>query len=136
MTSLKLPAKIENLAAFMEFVADCAARHGCSEERMRETELVLEEALVNVFNYAYPGSAGDVEVRYFPDKDGSTFIVEIEDSGIPFDLRSAPPPDLTTGLDDRKEGGLGVHFIKQMAEQVEYQRLGDRNILRLTLRTR
>jgi len=66
--------------------------------------------------------------------DEQDYMVEFADRGAAFDPLSAPPPDLSTDLAHRKPGGLGIFFTRQMVDDVEYRRDGDRNILTLVMR--
>lgn len=59
------------------------------------------------------------------------FIVELSDAGPPFDVLSIDSPDLEAGLMERKVGGLGIHFIRTLSDEVSYQRLAGHNILRM-----
>ena len=115
----------------IEFVSDFANEKGFSEKRIKEIELAAEEALVNVFNYAYPEEPGEVAV-ICKLEDNSRFTVEISDSGVPFNVLSLPDPDLTSKVPERKIGGLGVFFIRKMTDEVRYRRVGDSNILILS----
>ncbi|MDD8027092.1 MAG: SpoIIE family protein phosphatase, partial [Acidobacteriota bacterium] len=81
--------------------------------------------------HAYPGHAGDIELRW--EAGSGPVVLEIEDEGVPFDLRSAPAPDLRSGIEERPIGGLGIHFIRSLVEAADSRREGDRNILRLVL---
>jgi serine/threonine-protein kinase RsbW len=61
-------------------------------------------------------------------------ILTIEDDGPPFDPLSLPPPDVTASLEERRVGGLGVFLVRQMMDEVSYQRTGKRNQLRTSKR--
>ncbi len=91
-------------------------------------EVSVEEALVNIFHYGYPGKSGDVEVSCGID-DPLRFIVEIRDQGIPFDLLSVQPPALDEDIDQRRIGGLGIHMIRKLVDEVKYRRDGKYNIM-------
>jgi serine/threonine-protein kinase RsbW len=132
LLSLHLPAKLENLGRFKESVADCVSTEGFDQKRIQEIELALEEALVNIFNYAYPEEAGDVEVNC--KIENGQFIIEIIDAGIPFDMTSLSDPDLTADVDERKIGGLGIFLLKKMVDEVRYRREKDQNILNLIIK--
>lgn len=125
---LKLAAVIENLDRFISFVHECAVESGFGHKKSMEMELAAEEALVNIFNHAYPDKEGQVEIQCFLNK-GGEFVIEIRDRGIPFDVLSRPDPDTTADIEKRKIGGLGIFFIKNMADKVQYRRAGDINIL-------
>lgn len=129
--TIALPAKLDNLERWMKSVSDCAKSQGFDRKRISEIELAAEEALVNSCNYSYPGKTGDVEV--ICKLDGNRFIIEIIDSGIPFDITSLPDPDITADADKRKIGGLGAFLTKKMVDEVRYRREDNRNILNLII---
>jgi serine/threonine-protein kinase RsbW len=122
---------MENLGALMRVATDLAAMQGFSQRRIREIELAMEEALVNIFRYAYPeGQAGEAEVTSGMTEEDDLFV-EILDEGIVFDMESFPEPDLRASLPNRSVGGLGIHLIRKMADRVKYLRKADTNILTL-----
>jgi len=128
METLQLPAVLENLNAFIEFVHSKGLAFGLSDKRILEVELALEEALVNVFQNAYPQGNGLVEVRV-GSRDTNEFVIEVFDTGIPFDPLTRPDPDVTRGIEEREIGGLGIFLVKDMIDHVEYRREGTANIL-------
>ena len=132
LLSLKLPAKLENLQRFMNSVSDCAKAEGFDRKRIDEIELALEEILVNIFHYAYPELPGDAEVNC--KLETGRLIIEIIDSGIPFDVTSLTDPELTADVEERKIGGLGIFLVKRMVDEVKYRREKDKNILSLVIK--
>ena len=132
IASLILPAKLEHLPAFIATVTGAAESGGVEPKKVFNVELTLEEALVNIMNYAYEGKAGDIEVVCRSDN-REWFVVEIIDSGKAFDVTSVPPPDLTTDLSERKVGGLGLLFIKSLIDGAAYRREGEKNVLELRI---
>ncbi len=131
LLTIKLPAKLENLGRWRDAVSECARGQGFDQRKIGKIQLALEETLVNICNYAYPGRPGDVEVSCKQDK--HRFIIEIVDSGNPFDVTSLPAPDLPPSIEERKIGGLGIFLIKKMVDDVSYRREGNLNILELTI---
>jgi len=130
---LRLPAVIGSLPRLMDRVAERARTLGMPPERILDVQLAVEEALVNVIRYAYPGGGGEVEVRCGEGREGG-LSVEIWDSGVPFDPTAAADPDVTLGLEERPVGGLGIYLMKKVAESVDYRREDGRNVLRLVIR--
>jgi anti-sigma regulatory factor (Ser/Thr protein kinase) len=131
MTSIKLPAMIEHLEKLLGFVSEHAKEQGFTSDMLKKIELASEEALVNVFNYAYPDKHdGEVEVSCGLD-DNNRFVIEIMDSGTPFNPLSLSEPNLTEDVSERPIGGLGIHLIKKMMDEIEYRREGNNNILSL-----
>ena len=131
-TAIKVPARLDNLYQLLEFVASCAKQQGAGEERVREIDLVMEELLVNIFNYAYPEGAGEVEIACRID-DAGMLLVEIADGGVPFDILSKGDPDREADIEERPIGGLGIFFVRQLVQDIQYRREGGRNILTLTV---
>jgi len=135
MSKIRLPARLENLEKLLQSVSSFAEEKGLSSKRIRKIELATEEALVNIFTYAYPEQGtGEVEIDCSM---GERFelIIQLTDTGIPFDIDTlSDPDDLDAGLSERKIGGLGVFLIRKMVDEVKYRREGDKNILTLTFR--
>lgn len=130
MTKIRLAAKQENLEKFLDFISNAAEQNDFSPDAVMRITLSIEEVLVNILNYAYPECDGEVEICCRKEND-KKLILEILDNGIPFDPLSLHKPDLTANLSERKVGGLGVFFMRKMAEDVRYRREGDANILTL-----
>jgi serine/threonine-protein kinase RsbW len=133
MPEIKSTAKIEHLERLIAFVTDYAEMAGFTVNRINEIALAAEEALVNIFKYAYPGTDGDVLLDCRSEDDAG-LILEISDNGAPFNILEVPDPDVTADISDREIGGLGVFFIKKMVNETRYQRKGNSNILTLVFR--
>src|SRR5512136_2785190 len=114
LISLRLSAKLESLGGFIGPLSDCAKAQGFEQGKISKIELAAEEALVNVFHYAYPGAPGDVEMICKEER--GRFTIEIIDSGIPFDVTAMPEPRVEGDVHERKPGGLGIFFIKKVMD--------------------
>ncbi|HDZ91393.1 MAG TPA: ATP-binding protein [Deltaproteobacteria bacterium] len=130
MPQMRRRAGLEYLEELIAFVAGHAETAGFPPSRIREIELAAEEALVNVFKYAYPETGGDVVVNCGLTDEGRLQL-EISDRGIPFNMLHVPDPDLTADIPERRIGGLGIFFIKKMTDEARYQRQGKTNNLTL-----
>lgn len=130
MPEIKSAAKIEHLGNLIEFVASHAEMAGFTVNRINEIELAAEEVLVNIFQYAYPGTDGDVGIECRIEDDVRLVLV-ISDNGTPFNILEVPDPDVTADISDREIGGLGVFFVKEMVDEARYRRKGNSNILTL-----
>ena len=134
MDAMKLPAQLDSLEKLMHFVSGFAGDHGFSKKKIFDIQLATEEALLNIFQHAYPGEhKGEVEVTCEMQSD-SELNIRILDTGIPFDILSLSEPDLACPLPDRKIGGLGCYLIRKVTDDVHYRRQGDTNILTLLVR--
>jgi serine/threonine-protein kinase RsbW len=132
LSALKLPARLDSLHRIIHMVSVCAEGQHFSKQRISEIEIAVEEALVNIFEYSYSDKNGNVEIACKLD-DGN-FVIEIIDSGIPFNILTAKEPDITSGISERSIGGLGIFLIRKLIDDVLYRREGDRNILTLVVK--
>ena len=107
---------------------------GIPDEYNMPINLALEEIVTNVMLYAYPSSnEGKVFVEFVKAKGeaGERLIFTITDSGIPFDPTQAPEVDTTLSAEDRDIGGLGIHLVRQLMDEIAYERSDNKNILTL-----
>jgi serine/threonine-protein kinase RsbW len=121
---------MENLGSLTSFISERVRDQGMTPERVGEIQVVLEEAFVNICRYAYAEGRGDVEVRCF--SEGGNAVIEIIDSGLPFDITAQQLPDITADIHERKIGGLGCLLIRKLIGMVIYRREDGKNILRFT----
>ena len=101
---------------------------GIPEELNMPINLALEEIVSNVMLYAYPHSSGRVIVEF---SKGDRLIFTITDSGIPFDPTKQKEADITLSAEERQIGGLGIHLVRQIMDEVIYERVEDKNVLTL-----
>jgi len=132
LRNIKVPAELEHLHSLIGAIGDCAKKQGLSDKRINEIKIAAEEALVNIFNYAYEEKVGDVEVACKTGQ-GGTFVIEISDEGRPFDPLSLAEPDTTLDIDDRQIGGVGVLLMRKLTDELRYRREGNKNVLELVV---
>ena len=93
--------------------------------------LALEEAVVNVINYAYPvDEQGEVLIN--ADTNGHEVRFTITDSGYPFDPTTVLEPDTTLDAQNRPIGGLGILLSRKLMDSISYNRKDGKNVLSLT----
>jgi anti-sigma regulatory factor (Ser/Thr protein kinase) len=98
-----------------------------------QVNLVLEELWLNVVNHGHRGGFHEVEIGLT--SEASAVTIEITDDGKPFDpLNDAPVPDVMGSLNDRAVGGLGIHLVRTMMDEMQYTREAGRNHLILVKR--
>ncbi len=135
MNKLQLPARMDRLHEFLEFIDSGAVASGFSENNRNRVRLAGEEALVNVILHAYPNGEGPVEVAWTK-TDPLALTIEIRDRGVRFDPLAVQEPDTGADLDERKLGGLGIFFMKKVTDHVAYRREAEENVLTLMFRER
>ena len=120
--------QIPQLADFIETIAD---ETNLDPGLAMSLNLALEEAVTNVILYAYPeGSDGLVDVEAIIREHSLEFI--ITDSGKAFDPTAAPEADVTLSAEDRPIGGLGIFLVRNIMDDVHYERTDGKNILSMT----
>lgn len=107
---------LEEIAAFVDsFVA--SARLG--DQESFDLNLIVEELFTNMVKYNSEGTH-PVSVRL--DRKGDELVICLTDTDVErFDITEAPPVDTTLPLEARKIGGLGLHFIRQIADRITYE---------------
>lgn len=131
--SLKIETRHEELDRVSAAVEELAEREGWPPEMVYRVTLVIEELVVNIINHGHDDGVHDIEIAMASEPDALT--VDIIDDGRPFDpLSDAPEPDLDSLLEDRPVGGLGIHLVRTMMDEVQYRREQDRNHTTLVAR--
>jgi serine/threonine-protein kinase RsbW len=116
-------------AAFAEF----ADAHAVPASIRRSMNVVLDELLTNTLSYGFAGrESGEVtvEVELRTDR----LSVTLTDDGAPFDPFGMAAPDTAPSVEERQIGGLGIHLVRRMMDEVSYHRRADRNVVTLAKR--
>ncbi len=128
---LILKNEITEIEKIQSFLEELSLEWDFSGELVFELNLLLEEYVVNVIHHAYSDNTAH-EIKLFFKKNEDTLSILIEDDGIAFNLTEVPTSeDVNKPVEERKIGGLGVHFIKSLADHVSYQRANGLNKLTL-----
>lgn len=117
------------LAALQDFARD----NHLPPAVLQAADLVLEEHLTNLMNYAYADDlAHEIIVRF--EVHQGALAIEIEDDGGPFNPLLSPEVDTAVPLEEKPIGGLGIHLMRKFMDDLQYRRERGKNIL--TLRKR
>ena len=129
--SLTLPNDINTIPQLNEFIDAVCEELEIDMALAMSLNLAMEEAVVNVMDYAYPeGTEGEVDIEAIADEAQLHFT--ISDSGKPFDPTAKEEVDTTLSAEERPIGGLGIHLIRQLMDNISYERKDGKNILRLS----
>lgn len=112
---LRLPARPDRLPAARAWVRETARRAGCGDELAENLVLAVNEACMNVIQHAY-GFEPDQEMLLRARREGGALVFELLDhapSARPDEIRSRP-------LDEIRPGGLGVHFMRSIMDEVAF----------------
>ena len=128
--TLCLPNNIEAIPQLSEFIDGVCDEAGIDMSIEMSLNLAIEEAVVNVMEYAYPeGTKGDVNIEVTADKSFIQFV--ITDSGTPFDPTAKEDVDTTLPAEQRPIGGLGIHLVRTIMDTINYEYANGKNILTL-----
>ncbi len=118
--SIEREARVENVAAFRDFIEKACRGVGADESVCFEMKLVVDEACSNLVMHGYKGrEPGPIGV--FFSRDGDEIIVTITDRAPPFDPKDAPIPRLDAPASERRPGGLGWHMIREIVDRMHYE---------------
>jgi anti-sigma regulatory factor (Ser/Thr protein kinase) len=116
---LEVKARLESLAVIDDFITESVMQWGIKEDEELQIRLAVNEACTNIIQYAYSGGSDESIVILFS-MPGRDLEIEIRDWGKPFDPEAIPQPDTTSGLFERKVGGMGIFLMKNMMNDVKY----------------
>lgn len=119
---------MSELAPLHEKVKAFGKAVGLSPKCLFEIDLALEEIVANIISYGL-SKTEDQGIHVTMTHDGEKVVIQIEDCGQPFDPNQAQTPDLECTLEEARVGGLGIHLVKRMMNDVQYQRCGDKNVV-------
>ncbi len=120
MESITLTADLDALAKISAFITSAAERCGLDERATWQVQLAVDEAVTNVIQHAYdPDQPGDLTLSW--QCRNHKFIVILRDHGRQFDPSAVPPPDVTSPLEERQVGGLGIYLITRLMDEVRFE---------------
>lgn len=106
---------------------------GFPPKALMQLQVALDEVLSNVIKYAW-ADAGPHRFRVRIEPSQSGIAVVVADDGMPFDPRAQPPPGPAGGRRPRP-GGVGIHMVRQLVDDLDYARIDGLNCLTLTKRS-
>jgi anti-sigma regulatory factor (Ser/Thr protein kinase) len=104
--------------------------HRVAVETIDDINIALDELVTNVIRYAHTDGAMHEIAVVLVLSDGR-ITVDIVDDGHPFDPLERATPDIDAPLEERPIGGLGIHFVRSLMDEVGYRRDGHKNVVRL-----
>jgi len=120
---LRIAADVKNLATIRRFVEGAASSGGGDPQAITDVLIATNEAATNVILHGYQGQPGVIEVEVAYDQD--TLVVYLRDRAPRFDPTSTPALDVRLPLEQRPLGGMGVHMMRQLADELIYRTTDD-----------
>lgn len=128
---LTVPAATEKLADVRKFVFEHAENEGFSTEQIEDIRLAVDEAFTNIIKHAYKYDSNQ-EVLVNLKFDDEKIVVKLTDYGSSFDITKYKRPNLKEKIKQKKRGGMGVHLIKTLMDDVTYSRENKKNEIRMS----
>ena len=119
-----------------KFLVDCS----CPGKVMMQILVSVEEVFVNVANYAYEPEEEKaaryckVELESGMEEHAGWVRIVISDGGKPFDPLKRDKPDISLSADEREIGGLGIHMVRTIMDEISYEYKDSQNILTMVKR--
>ena len=131
--SLLLQNDVKQVKELIAFVKQVTERLGIDVKQAKQIRLAVEEAVVNVINYAYlPEITGNIDVQAISDGQWLKFV--ISDNGVAFDPTEKEKADTTLSAEDRPIGGMGILLVRELMDSINYERTDGKNVLTLKKR--
>ena len=118
--SIILANEISEIGRLADFIDDIGNEFSLAPDVRFNINLVLEEAVANIINYAYPKDEHEsiyLSARMHED----SIVLVLTDTGKEFDPTMAPEVDVTLSAEERQIGGLGIFLIRQIMNEVRYE---------------
>ena len=124
----ELKSKLSELETLCRHLEDCGNLMELSQKCRSEINLGLDELFTNIISYGFEDES-EHQIKFSLAKAEETLVVQVEDDGIPFNPLDAAGPAVARDLDSINIGGLGIHLVKKVMDDIDYQRVDGRNKL-------
>lgn len=135
LTLVNRTEEVEKLPGFLDAICEAT---GCNPAVSFNLNLALEEAVVNVIEYAYPKDGKEytftLNVQAVKENGETVLTFKLCDQGTPFDPTQTGDVDTTLSAQEREIGGLGIFLVRQLMDDVSYQYVNGSNVLTMTKR--
>jgi len=126
---ITVDSKLENVETLTAFVEKELEPYEPSMKSQMQINMAIDELFSNVVHYS--GSSKMTLVLEVIEDVFSATLTFI-DNGVAYDPLAKTDPDVTLSAEDREIGGLGIFLVKKTMDGMEYQRDGEKNILKVT----
>ena len=128
LMELTLANRASELQRLVSGLEQFAQDHRIPKADVHAVTLALDEVITNTIAHGYDDhEAHEIQVRLT--LANGRLSAEVEDDGRPFNPLTAPQPDLTSAVEDRPVGGLGIHLVRSLMHHVDYRRESGKNHL-------
>jgi serine/threonine-protein kinase RsbW len=126
--TFELKNNLNELSALSDHLERMGQSLGIPKRSLFEVNLALDELFTNIISYGFSDQS-EHTIRVSISAEKNCLTVVIEDDGIPFNPLMSPAAELPCNLAECKVGGLGIHLVKNLMDEVLYSRCGNNNVL-------
>lgn len=120
MVTKTFPGNFKSLELISKFIVKQAQKAGFNPDDVYAIQTAVDEACSNIIDHAYRGEDLGTIIIKVNEKENSLHIV-LRDKGKPFDPNDVPQPNINSPLENRKERGLGIFFMRNLMDQVIFE---------------
>jgi phosphoserine phosphatase RsbU/P len=132
--SIVLENKIGELVKLSSVLKAFGDNSHIPKDVMYDVALVIEELFTNAVSYGYEDSVIHT-IKIDVGLDNKEIRIQMEDDAIAFNPLEAPEIDIEKPIEKREIGGLGLHLVREMVDNISYERVGNKNIIRIICKT-
>jgi len=128
--TITIPCRLSQIEPVRDFARQFGNENGWSDSVTFDVTLTLEEIVSNIIIHGGEACRNHpivIWIRLI----GNEAVLVVEDCCNPFNPTTVPPPDLECPLEDRQIGGLGIHLVRQVMDDMEYRFESGKNILQM-----
>ena len=125
---MSIKNRVEELERVARFIDEIGEELSLDMELQMNLNLVMEEMVSNIIFYAYPEGV-EATIELLAECDGKELTLILSDQGRAFDPTLKENFDMDVNPAERELGGMGIFIVKNIMNQVTYQRLEGRNLL-------
>lgn len=108
-----------SLEGLFDYIGDFVTRYNIDDSTAHVLNLAIEEIFTNLVKY---DAAADPDIPIGLALEKSEVIVDITNTGgHEFDITAARAVDTSAPLAERRVGGLGLHLVRHMVDDISYQ---------------
>ena len=125
---LSITNRVDEITRVNQSFNAFAKRHGIAAAVRRKMNVVFDELLSNIVSHAYRDE-GEHTIDLRAELSADRLAITITDDGRPFNPFTSAAPDTAVSMEERQMGGLGIHLVRNMMDEVSYKRRTDKNVV-------
>jgi serine/threonine-protein kinase RsbW len=133
--TIQVAADVKEIERLNKIVRQFGELHDVPSRTLYAVNLALDELVTNVILYGFKDASGQAVTVQVSTAAGELIAAVVDDGG-EFNPLEVLPPDVAAPLEERELGGLGIHLVRSLMDQVTYERSDGKNVLTVRKRIR